>query len=59
MPELLVMLVTDVVVVSSRTSIASPTAGASVNVNVVPLTEYAVVGICTTPLILTIQLLVV
>ena len=51
--------VTLVVVVSSRTSIKSATAGASVNVNVVPLTLYAVVGICTTPLILTIQLLVV
>ena len=29
------------------------------NVNVVPNTEYAVTGICTTPLIETIQLLVV
>ena len=52
-------LVTDVVVVSWRTSIKSPICGASVNVNVVPLTAYAVTGICCTPLILTIQLLVV
>ena len=33
------------------TSITSPAAGASVNVNVVLLTAYAVVGNCTTPLI--------
>ena len=32
----------------------SPVAGASVNVSVVPLTLYAVVGSCTTPLILAI-----
>ena len=60
--ELLIEL-TVVVVVNSRTSIKSPASGASVNVNTqvgsTPDTEYAVPGICTTPLILTIQLLVV
>ena len=45
------ILVTEVVVVSLRTSIVSPAAGASVNVNVVELTAYAVVGNCTTPFI--------
>ena len=47
--------VTVVVVVSFLTSILSPVAGASVNVKVVPDTAYAVVGSCTTPLILTIH----
>ena len=42
------------VVVNLRTSTMSPLAGASVNVIVVPLTEYANDGICKTPLILTI-----
>ena len=42
-----------------RTSIASPLAGASVKVKVVPETAYAVVGACTVPLILTITLAVV
>ena len=41
-------------VTNVRTSIKSPISGASVNVSVVSLTEYAVVGICCTPLILTI-----
>jgi len=34
-------------------STASEIAGAWVKVRVLPLTEYAVVGICTTPLIMT------
>ena len=51
--------VTVVVAVICLTSIASPLAGASVNVNVVPLTAYAVVGVCTVPLMLTITLAVV
>ena len=63
LPLLLAILVTEVVVVISRTSIKSPLSGASVNVSTqvgsVPDTLYALVGICTTPLILTIQLLVV
>jgi hypothetical protein len=48
-----------VVVAMVLTSMVSPLSGASVNVSVVPLTPYAVVGSCTTPLILTIQLAVV
>ena len=51
--------VTVVVAVICLTSIASPLAGASVKVNVVPLTAYAVVGVCTVPLIVTITLVVV
>ena len=41
----LLILVTEVVVVKILASITSLTSGASVNVNVVPDTEYAVVGI--------------
>ena len=46
LPEAFEMLVTLVVTIKIRTSITSPAAGASVNVNVVVLIEYAVVGIC-------------
>ena len=53
------MLVTVDVVVNIRTSMMSPNNGASVNVNVVPLTEYANVGTCKIPLTLTTQLAVV
>ena len=42
-----------------RTSIASPLAGASVKVKVVPDTAYAVVGACTVPFMLIITLAVV
>ena len=53
------MLVTVDVVVNMRTSIMSPFSGDSVNVRVVPLTEYARVGTCKIPLTLTTQLAVV
>ena len=63
LPEVLLIEVTLVVVVNDRTSIKSPACGASVNVNtqvgLIPATAYAVVGICTIPLILTITLFVV
>ena len=46
LPAAFEMLVTLVVTIKIRTSITSPVAGASVNVSVVPLIAYAVVGIC-------------
>ena len=54
-----VMLVTETVVAITLASMISVLSGASVNVSVVVLTLYAVVGICTTPLIITTVLAVV
>ena len=55
-PAPLVKADTVVKAVIVLTSMTSPLAGASVNVSVVPETAYAVVGVCTVPLILTITL---